>query len=284
MRVPRAIDVARARAFARRLGTVAVASLCDLAKTRVIAPLVFVIAGEAAAGYFGAAVRVLDLLIVLPAAVVAAAYPALARMGPADPAFRRLVRQVLEVLIVIGLAVALALHAGAAPLTRLAFGTAYAPATPVLSPLGIAACLAFANYFLSAVLLAIERTRRLLTVSAIGLASALVVTPVLVGQGGAVGGSLALLVLEAITLGASLVALVPLVGSPAGPDAAKMLAAALVAGLLGTLVPGESALRAGLVLTAYAGGLLVLWPAGATTVVTLARAAWPERRSAASGR
>jgi O-antigen/teichoic acid export membrane protein len=210
-RVPRALDVTRARAFARRLGPVAVASLCDLAKTRAIAPLVFVIAGDAAAGYFGAAVRVLDLLIVIPVAVVAAAYPALARLGPGDPAFRALVRDVLAVLIALGLVVAVALHLGAAPLTRLAFGIAYAPATPVLGLLGVAACLAFANYFLSAVLLAIDHPRRLVTVSAVGFASSLVVTPILVARAGAVGGSLALLVLEAITLGVSLVALVPLV-------------------------------------------------------------------------
>jgi O-antigen/teichoic acid export membrane protein len=282
-RVPRAIDVPRARAFARRLGPVALASLCDLAKTRVIAPLVFVIAGEAAAGYFGAAVRVLDLLIVLPAAVVAAAYPALARLGAADPAFRALAREVLAVLIALGLAVALVLHAGAAPLTRLAFGTAYAPAAPLLGLLGVAACLAFANSFLSAVLLALDRPRRLVTVSAIGFASALVVTPMLVAQAGAVGGSLALLVLEAITLGVSLVALVPLVGSPVGRDAAKMLAAALVAGLLATLVPGAGALRAGLVLALYAAGLLVLRPACATRVIELARAA-SGRRSATAPR
>jgi O-antigen/teichoic acid export membrane protein len=274
-RVPRAIDLAGARAFARRLGPVALASLCDLAKTRMIAPLVFAIAGEAAAGYFGAAVRVMDLLIVLPVAVVAGAYPELARLGPRDPSFRRLIRDVLEVLLLAGLAVALALHAGAAPLTRLAFGAAYAPASPVLGLIGVAACLAFANYFFSAVLLAIERPRRLVTVSAIGLGAALVVTPVLVAQAGALGGSLALVALEAITLVASLVALIPLVGVPVGSGAAKTVAAALAAGLLGAIVPGDGVLRVSLVLALYAAGLLVLRPAAAARLARVRRSAIP---------
>jgi O-antigen/teichoic acid export membrane protein len=219
-RVPVAIDVSHARAMARRLGPVAVAAVCDIAKTRVIATLVFVLAGEAAAGYFGAAVRVLDALLVLPAAVVAAAYPALAARGPADPAFRRLMRRILATLLVVGVAVALALHLGGAAFTRVVFGAAYAPATPILSLFGVAACLAFANYFLSAVLLAIDRPRRLVTVSAIGLAASLILTPLLVARWGAVGGSVALVVLETITAVASVVALVPLVGWPLGRDAA----------------------------------------------------------------
>jgi O-antigen/teichoic acid export membrane protein len=210
-RVPAAIVVRHGSALARRLGPVAVASVLDIAKPRLIAMFVFVIAGEAASGYFGAGTRVMDILLALPAAVVAAAYPALAGMGPADPAFRRLVRRVLAVLLAFGLVIALALHLGGGTVTRLVFGAAYAPVTPILSLVGVATVLAFTNYFLTAVLLAIDRPRRLVTVSLIGTAATVVVTPIIVAQWGAVGGGVALIVLEAITAVVSLVALSPFV-------------------------------------------------------------------------
>jgi O-antigen/teichoic acid export membrane protein len=276
-RVPGRLDLSRAWAFARRLGPVAMAAVCDLAKLRVVAPIVFVIAGEAAAGYFGAAVRVLDLLLVVPAAVVAAAYPELARHGADDAAFRGLMRGVVEVLLVVGLGLALTLDAAAGTLTRVLFGAAYAPASPLLGVLGLAACVAFVNFALGAVLLALDRPRRLVTVSVIGLVSSLLLTPVLVARGGALGATLALVVLEAITLAASLATLAPLAGSPFGRDAAKALAAACLAAVLGRLWPGPGGVGGSLALLLYAGTLAVMRPACVTLGLDVARGWWGRR-------
>jgi len=279
-RAPRVLLPARARDLARRIRAVAGAALCDLARARLVAPFVFVLAGEAAAGYFGVAQRLYDLLLVVPASLVTAAYPELARSGPGDPAFRRLVRQVVEVLVVLGLAVALTLHAGAAALTRLVFGAAYAPAAPLLGLLGVAASLAFMNYFLSSVLLALERPRALVTLSAIALVSALVLTPALVGPFGAVGGIGVLIALEMISLGLGLGVLVPMVGSPFGRDTVKILAVAAAAALAATLALHPGHLRTGLALLLYLAGLALVRPACLTlglAIVTRASRYRPAR-------
>lgn len=273
-------DSAGARALARTLGLVAVAFLLDFARTRLVPPVVALLVGDVAAGYFGAAVRVLDVLMILPVALVAGVYPMLARTPPGDPQFRRLVGQVVEVLLMIGLAVAVALPAGAAWLTTWVYGAAYAPAAPLLALLGTAACLAFVNYFLGFVFLALDRPRRLVVTATIGLVASLGLTPGLVRALGATGGALAVVLLEALTLATCLVALFPFIGLPLARGTVKAAIAATVAGLVAGLLPLPGGWRLGLTLLCYAGVLAGLRPVPAALWLRLLRgAAWPAERA-----
>jgi O-antigen/teichoic acid export membrane protein len=252
-------DPTGARALARALGPVAVAFLLAFATTRLVPLMVALLAGDEAAGYFGAAVRVLDVVMVVPVIVVAAVYPVLARTGESDPQFRRLVVQVAEVLLMLGLGVALGLGHGAGWLTAAVFGPRYAPTADLLAVLGAAACLAFLTQFLGFVLLALDRARRLLVVAAVSLAASLLLTPGLILALGALGGAVGLVLLEALGLTGLLLALLPFIRLPVGVGAVKTMAAAAAGGAVAGLVP-SGGWRLALALGVYAGGLVALRP------------------------
>src|SRR5206468_1691527 len=91
-RFARAWHPGRARALAREVGLVSAWFVVAFAATRLVPLVVAWLSGERAAGYLGAAVRVVDALQVLPVVVTAAVYPVLARLVPTDPRFRELAR------------------------------------------------------------------------------------------------------------------------------------------------------------------------------------------------
>lgn len=249
-----------ARALAQALGPVAVAFVLTFATTRLVPLLVALLAGDVAAGYFGAAVRVLDVLMVVPIALSAAVYPVLARTRPTDPSFRRLFVQSTEILLLLGLPAALALAYGAPWLTAAVYGPRYGPTAFLLAVLGAAACLGFLNYFLGFVFLAVDRPGRLLAVAATSLAASVALTPWLVLAFGAPGGAVALVLVETIALAGALVALAPFVGLPFGWGALKAGAAAAGAVAVAGLLPAGSGWRLGAALLVYAGGVLALRP------------------------
>ena len=254
------LEPAGARALGRALGPVALAFLLAFATTRLVPLLVALLDGDVAAGHFGAAVRVLDVVMVVPVVFVAAVYPVLARTAGTDPGFRRLTVQTAELLLLLGLAVALALTHGAAWLTAAVYGPRYGPTAGLLGVLGAAACLGFLSHFLGFVLLALDRAGRLLAVAAVSLAASLLLTPGLVHALGALGGAAALVLLEAITLTSLLLALLPFVRLPLGVGAVKTAGAALAGGFLAGLLPAGSGWRLAVALGVYAGGLLALRP------------------------
>jgi O-antigen/teichoic acid export membrane protein len=266
-------DPAGARGLARALGPVAVAFLLAFATTRLVPLLVALLAGDAAAGYLGAAIRVMDVVLVVPVIVVAAVFPVLSRMDGDDPRFRRLVVQVAEVLLMLGLAVALALAHGAPWLTGAVYGPRYGATAAPLAVLGAAAGLGFLTQYLGFVLLALDRARRLMAVAAVTLTASLMLTPGLVLALGALGGAAALVLLEAITLAALLVALLPFIRLPFGAGAVKTLGAAVASGAVAGLLPPDGPWRLAIALGVYAGGLLVLRPVPASTWRPLFRGA-----------
>jgi O-antigen/teichoic acid export membrane protein len=252
---------AGARALARALGPVAVAFLLAFTTTRLVPLLVALLAGDVAAGYFGAAIRVLDVVMVAPVIVVAGVYPVLARLGPGEPEFRRVVISAVGWLLVLGAAVGLAFGHGAEWLTARVYGPRYALAAPALAVLGLAAGLGFLSHFLGFVLLALDRPRRLVMVAATSLAASIALTPGLVVTLGAVGGALALALVELVAVTGSLVALIPFIRLPFDRRAAKTAAAALGAVLVAGALPAGSGARLVIALAVYATGLLALRPA-----------------------
>ena len=250
---------AAARALLRTLGPVALAVGMAFAATRLVPLGVALWAGDVAAGYFGAAVRVLDVTAVIPVAVVAAVYPVLARVGPGGAGLAPLARRAAEVLLVAGLAVALALGLGAGWLTAMVYGAAYLPAAPLLALLGPVAGLSFLNYLFGFVFLAVDRPGRLCAVTALGLGASLALTPLLVLSLGAAGGAWTLLGVEGVTLVAALVGLRSALGVPFGRGAATATVAAGGAAVAGLLIP-PGAGRLGLTLGVYAVALAWLRP------------------------
>ncbi|HSB61061.1 MAG TPA: polysaccharide biosynthesis C-terminal domain-containing protein, partial [Vicinamibacteria bacterium] len=269
---------AAAAALMRALGPVALAFMLAFTTTRLVPLVVALLAGDVAAGHFGAAVRVLDVVAVVPVAIVAAVYPVLARIPAAGPAFRALVRQAADVLLLAGLAVVLALGLGAAWLTRTVYGEAYAPAAPLLAVLGGAAALSFLNYLVGFVFLALDRPGRLLGVAAASLGVSATLTPLLVGGFGAAGGAWALVLVEAAALAGGLAGLRRDIGAPFGTGAFRIATAAGGASVAGVLVPMEGPWPFMVGLLVYAAGLVALRPLPTEAWRALGRALEPPRR------
>jgi O-antigen/teichoic acid export membrane protein len=174
--------------------------------------------------------------------------------------------------LLVSLPIALGLGVGAFWLTPLIYGSGYGPTAPALAVLGAAVACAMLSHFLWIVLLALDRPRRLRAVAGFAFATGLVVVPVLVARGTALGGAVAVLVVECVTLVASVGAVCGLVGWPFGRGAAKGLAAAAAGAVVASLLPAGGGRLAGALLT-YAVALAVLRPVPGAVCMRLLRGA-----------
>jgi len=252
-----------ARALARALTPLAQAQGLAFVTTRLPALLVALLAGDQAAGYFGAAFRVYDVVLVAPVALVAAVYPELARTPRGDARFHALARQGGEALWLVALAVALGFAAGAPWLTALVYGPRYAPAAPVLAVLGPAVGLAMCQMFLVMLFLAGDRPRRLRVVAGVAFLTSALVTPLLILRWGAVGGAVAVLLVEAAGVVGSLVGLRGVVEGLLARGIVQGLGAALLGAAAAVAAPAGGA-RLAAALLGYAAGLALLRPAALT--------------------
>jgi O-antigen/teichoic acid export membrane protein len=246
-------------ALARELAPVAQALFLSVATSRLAPVVVALLAGDLAAGHFGAAFRIYDVVWIVPVTLVAAVYPELARTPLGHPRLRALTTQSLEALLLVAWPIALGLAAGAQWLVPWIYGPGYAPAVPVLALLGAAAACGILQHFLGVVLLAIDRPDRLRRVAALTFTISVLLTPLLVTAGGAVGGAASVLVGELVALSASLGAVRGLVGWPLARGAAKSLGAAAAGALGAGLLPAGPGRCLG-ALGVYVGVLLVLRP------------------------
>jgi O-antigen/teichoic acid export membrane protein len=260
-----------ARALARTLGPVAVAFVLGIATTRLVPLAVALLAGDVAAGHFGAAGRVLDVVVVVPTALVAAVYPVLARTPPGSPAFRAATRRTVEVLLLAGWPVTLALALEGQWVATAVFGAAYAPAGDVFRLMAPVVGLAFVAQFLGVVFLALDRPGRLVVLGLVSLAASAAVGPPLAWARGAAGGAVALGVVHAVIVAGAVLGLRPLVGVPVGPGALRGLLAAGVAAGVALLVPAGGPGRLAAALAAYAAAVAVLRPLPGVAWGTLLR-------------
>ena len=191
---------AQARLLARELAPVAQAQFLSVATSRLVPIALPLVAGDLAAGHFGAAFRVYDVVWVAVISLEAAVYPG----ARPDAAGQRENARAHE-----------ARHSrrccssrcrspsacgvGAFWLTPLIYGSGYGPTAPALAVLGAAVACAMLSHFLWIVLLALDRPRRLRAVAGFAFATGLVVVPVLVARGTALGGAVAVLVVECVT-------------------------------------------------------------------------------------
>jgi O-antigen/teichoic acid export membrane protein len=263
---------AGARRLARELAPVAQAQFLGVATSRLAPVALVLLTGDQAAGHFGAAFRVYDVAWVVLTSLEAAVFPVLARMPPALPRFRALTTQAFEALLLVALPIALGLGVGASWLTPWIYGTGYGPTGPVLAVLGAAVACAMLGHLLGVVLLALDRPRRLRAVAALAFATGLVAIPGLVAAGGALGAAVGVLVVEGVTLAASLVGVWGLAGWPLGRGTAKGLGAAAAGLAVASLLPVGAGRPAGALL-AYSAALVVLRPIPRSVCLRLLRGA-----------
>jgi O-antigen/teichoic acid export membrane protein len=157
-------------------------------------------ASELQAGYFSTSFRVVEILIFLPALVVGAAYPIVARAERDDPdRFRHATQRIFELSVLAGVWIALGLELGAGFIVEVLGGAAAEPAAAVLRIQGLAVMGTFVAIACTFPLLSLRRHRELLLANAFGLVVTLVLAlslvPVLEARGAAIatlGAELAL--------------------------------------------------------------------------------------------
>jgi O-antigen/teichoic acid export membrane protein len=154
-------------------------------------------------GYFSTSFRVVEVLVVLPVLVIGASFPIFTRAARDDPQrFAHATRRVVELSVLAGVWIALALELGAGFATDVLGGSAAEPAASVLRIQGLAVTATFLAVACSFPLLSLRRYRALLVANALGLAVALAVSLALVPGLRAHGAAIATVAAE-LTLAAT---------------------------------------------------------------------------------
>lgn len=189
-------------------------------------------------GYFATSFRVVEVLLGIPAMVMAAAWPILARAERADEArFAYAMRRMLELATIFGLWMAMCCVVGAQVAIDLLAGDAAQPSVDVLRIQGLTLIATALGVAAGYGLLAQRRHAALLWMNALGLIGSVTLTLVLVGPLGAQGAAIATLSAESImALGVTAVLLRTRPELAGGLAAAPLLVAvagaAVAAGLL----------------------------------------------------
>lgn len=219
---------------------------------RVTVIIMSLLATALQTGYFAVSFRVVEVLIGVPALVMAAAFPILVRAQRDDQErFAHAARRMFELGILIGVWLAVCLELGAGFIVKVLAGQGAHPAVAVLRIQGLAVMFTFVAVACAYPMLSLGRQRALLVANASGLAAAVALSLLLIPSMGAEGGAVTTVGAEAILALVTVVALMrarPGIGLPVGvlPVAAAAAAAAI---LVGRLV-GERSL-----VEALAGGL-----------------------------
>jgi O-antigen/teichoic acid export membrane protein len=159
---------------------------------RVTLILVSLLTDDTHTGYFGASFRVIEVLFVVPALAVGAAFPILSRAATEDSdRLRVAVERVAEVSAILGALVVLVVFVGAPGIVDVVAGHEFAPAGDVLR----IQCLGLLGSFLAAVwgfgLLSLARHRALLLLACGPLVVNIVLTAILASSHGARGAAIA---------------------------------------------------------------------------------------------
>jgi O-antigen/teichoic acid export membrane protein len=156
---PANLDRTLAKAALKESLPIWVAGLLSLLYFKVDTLFVRSMAGEAELGSYGAAYKLFEGAMIVPAVVLAVTFPRLARAHGQPPLQRRLEWQVGALLLGLGLAAGAVCFFGRAPLVGILFGAAFARAQASLRVLALGLPLVFLNYGLTHFLLARDRGR-----------------------------------------------------------------------------------------------------------------------------
>jgi O-antigen/teichoic acid export membrane protein len=159
---------------------------------RVAVILVSLLTNETQAGYFGAAFRILEVLLLIPALAVGAVFPIFARAARDDfTRFAAGVQRTFDTALVVAAGAGLALVLGAPLAIDIIAGDEFRPAVEVLRIEAIALAAAFVSQTFGFALLSLHRHRALLLMSLVGLALTSSLTALLAHGDGARGAAIA---------------------------------------------------------------------------------------------
>lgn len=215
--------------------TYAAAIALNAAYFRLAVVVLSLLATERETGYFATAFRVTEVLIGVPQLVVGAAFPILARAARHDP--KRLdqaTSRLVEVALIMGVWMALALALGAEPIVFVLAGDASDPSIDLLRLLALALVATFVTVAGGYALLSLRRHRAILLANAVALGVSAMLLLVLVTTWGATGAAAAVVAAEAVLMTCVLYALVR--ERPAVAVALRRAPAILAAGAIAALV------------------------------------------------
>jgi O-antigen/teichoic acid export membrane protein len=185
-----------------------VASAAGLVYFRMAASLMTFLSTELETGYFGMAFRVLETGAMVPWLLVTSVFPILARAATTDhERLRYAAQKVVEVGLIVGVGLTIALMVGAKPVVDLIGGPEFTPAIPVLR---VQAAVLVGTVFVSTwslLLLSLDEQRALLAINGTAVVVSFAAAFILIPAHGAIGGAIDVLIAEAIVAGASVLVL-----------------------------------------------------------------------------
>ncbi len=183
----------------------AIASLLYLSYTQIDQVLVFEIAGEHAAGLYGAASKVFDRALVIPGSILATMFPMIAVAYKEDIVrMRGLVQTAVEVLLAATLPFVALVAVIGRPLMQLLFGPEFAPAGPALSVLMLVFAISAFSYVAGDLVIVLRLQRRYIIYALVGLILNVGLNLVLIPVYGFIAAAWVCLFTETIVIGLAL--------------------------------------------------------------------------------
>ncbi len=154
-------------------------------------------------GWYGAAHKCIEVLMVVPAVLVAATYPGFSKMFVSDrERTRRAVLRLIRLLVMLAVPMVVGAVLLARPLMVLVFGEAFAPSGLALAWLSVALGFIFLNYLFSYVLIMAERQKVNALVAASAVVMSIGANLLLIPTWGYAGAAAAAAVTECFLFGA----------------------------------------------------------------------------------
>jgi O-antigen/teichoic acid export membrane protein len=195
VRAGRSVSLDRVRRAFRAALPIGLSMAASLLMFRIDVPILEWFTGPVTVGIYSAGYRVFEASLIVPAAVMAGAFPELARLASTD-AFARSLRRWGTVLTALGLAAAVIAWSLGPTVIDVAFGSNYAAAGPLLQVLALAIPAMFLNSLLSQALVALHRSWRSTVAFTIALIVNVAVNVVLIPAIGAAGAAWATVAAE----------------------------------------------------------------------------------------
>jgi O-antigen/teichoic acid export membrane protein len=272
---------AAVRRLARETLPLAVASTMIVLYGGAMVIIVSLVASDYQTGLFVTSARVMEVVVGLPALVIALALPVLSVASTTDhERLRNALQLMVELGLVLAALVAVTLALAADGVIAVIGGSAFAEAAPILQVQAFAIVGVFLSQTLQNALVSLRQQQTLIITNAVALAAVIGLGVVLVSRLGAIGGAWAILAAEALLcllLVVTLLRRAPQV-LPTFRFAWKVVACLAIAGAVALVPLGSAWLSAVLGGLAFAilAGLLRAVPVEA--IVALASPVWGEER------
>jgi O-antigen/teichoic acid export membrane protein len=227
-------------AFLREAAPMAIVASIGIIYARLGLVLLSKLDDERAVAVYNLPLTIVELTILVPAAIATSFYPLLTRQLAVDrPDAERSVDLLLRLFVLASVPIALVLGLGGTDIITFAFGDAYAEAGDVMAVLAVTVVTNFFSYLAWYALLAARREGRRIPAVITGLVLNVVLCVVLIPRHGAVGAATALVVSDVFMVAWVLVVVhTRVVALHADRVVLRALPAVAAAGAAAVLLPG----------------------------------------------